>query len=220
MSPERVYERWVSKGLKLVFKLLYHQFAWAYDTVAWIVSLGMWKDWVMSVLPFIQGPKVLELGHGPGHLLIALQGAGHNVVGMDESREMGRLAVERLLSSNVSVLCINGYAQFMPFCNSHFDTICATFPSEYILDPTTLSEAYRVLKPGGRLVILPTAWFARDYIPGRLVALVYISSGQPSGLMDGYTKPLLYSGFQVSTEVRNLERSKTLVILALKPRID
>lgn len=56
------------KILKTFFYLLYHRFAWAYDFVATSVSVGMWDEWVFSVLPALEGPIVLELGHGPGHL--------------------------------------------------------------------------------------------------------------------------------------------------------
>ena len=54
--------------LRFFFYLLYHSFAFAYDLVAASVSLGRWKDWVLSVVPFIEGNRVLEIGHGPGHL--------------------------------------------------------------------------------------------------------------------------------------------------------
>ena len=51
------------------FHLLYHQLAWAYDAVSAAVSLGRWQDWGAAALPFVNGASVLELGHGPGHLL-------------------------------------------------------------------------------------------------------------------------------------------------------
>ena len=53
--------------LRPVYYLLYHHFAWTYDLVADIVSLGQWKDWVRTALPYLDG-CVLELGYGPGHL--------------------------------------------------------------------------------------------------------------------------------------------------------
>ena len=41
--------------LRLFFKLLYHQLAWSYDGVAWVVSLGAWRKWVESTLAFLLG---------------------------------------------------------------------------------------------------------------------------------------------------------------------
>ncbi|NMC80811.1 MAG: hypothetical protein GYA59_15725, partial [Chloroflexi bacterium] len=40
-------------ALKVFFDLLYHSFAWTYDGVAAVVSLGRWKGWVYSVIPFL-----------------------------------------------------------------------------------------------------------------------------------------------------------------------
>src|SRR5512139_2335915 len=82
--------------LRLFFRLLYHEFAFTYDLVAATVSFNRWKDWVMSALPFIEGRRVLEIGHGPGHLQRVLLSRGLVAVGIDESAQMGRLAQRNL----------------------------------------------------------------------------------------------------------------------------
>ena len=100
--------------LRLFFLLLYHQFAFTYDLVAAVVSFGRWKDWVMSVIPFIEGNRILEIGHGPGHLQRALltfrhgshgpdvlsggQARGMVAVAIDESAPMSRLAKRNIAS--------------------------------------------------------------------------------------------------------------------------
>ena len=68
-----LYSTVINRILKTFFYLLYHRFAWAYDFVATAVSVGMWNEWVLSIIPYLEGPKVLELGHGPGHLLLTLK---------------------------------------------------------------------------------------------------------------------------------------------------
>ena len=150
--------RLLASFLRTFFKLLYHQFAWTYDWVAAFVSLGKWETWILSALPYIQGPKVLEIGHGPGHLLLALTENGINAVGLDESIQMGRQAYHRLLQNGFSSLLINGMAQHLPFPDSNFHQVVATFPSEYIYYPQTLTEIHRVLTSGGELLALPVAW--------------------------------------------------------------
>ncbi len=70
--------------LRFFFRLLYHQFAFTYDLVAAAVSFTRWKDWVMSVLPFIEGNWILEIGHGPGHLQRILLSRNLFTVGIDE----------------------------------------------------------------------------------------------------------------------------------------
>ena len=84
--------RYLAASLNTFFHLLYHQFAWTYDWVAAIVSLGRWKDWISATLPYLDGPLVLEIGHGPGHLQVALQAKGIQAVGLDASAQMGRQA--------------------------------------------------------------------------------------------------------------------------------
>jgi ubiquinone/menaquinone biosynthesis C-methylase UbiE len=85
--------------LRLFFRLLYHQFAFAYDLVAAAVSFNRWKDWVVSVIPFIEGNRVLEIGHGPGHLQRILLSLDLMAIGIDESAQMGRLAKRNLTLS-------------------------------------------------------------------------------------------------------------------------
>ncbi len=65
----------IQRFLRVFFHLLYHPFAFAYDLVATVVSFGKWNEWVLSVIPFISGTRILELGHGPGHLQLALRRA-------------------------------------------------------------------------------------------------------------------------------------------------
>lgn len=132
--------------------LLYHSFAFAYDFVAAFASFGRWKDWVLGVIPYVEGTCVLELGHGPGHLQLALlRDCGLVSVAMDESASMGRLARCRLGSPHRLTRAL---AQKMPYASDAFDTIISTFPSEYIFNIETLSEAHRVLRNRGRFIIL------------------------------------------------------------------
>jgi ubiquinone/menaquinone biosynthesis C-methylase UbiE len=145
----------IQRFMRVFFHLLYHPFAFTYDLVAAIVSFGKWKDWVYSILPFIEGTRILELGHGPGHLQRILLDRGLVAVAIDESAPMGTLAKRRLGSSQKLTRAL---AQKIPFASESFDSIISTFPSEYIFDAQTLSEAHRVLRSSGRLIVLLAAW--------------------------------------------------------------
>ncbi len=139
--------------LRIIYQLLYHSFAWSYDLVAASVSFGRWKDWVKEVLPLINSNKVLEIGFGPGHLQVELIRRGFQVCGLDESEQMVRQAARRIKKQRQKVNLTRGLAQCMPF-PEHFETVVATFPSEYIFDPRTIEEINRVLVPGGTLIVL------------------------------------------------------------------
>ncbi len=121
--------------LRPIFYLLYHQFAWAYDLVAAIVSLGRWQEWVHTALPYISG-RVLEIGFGPGHLQISLNEKIIPTFGLDESPQMGRQAARRIKKAGAIARLTRGYAQSIPFAGEAFDSVVATFPAEYHLRST------------------------------------------------------------------------------------
>lgn len=206
--------------LRLFFKLLYHQFAWTYDWVAAIVSLGQWKSWVLSVLPYLHGPALLEIGYGPGHLQAALHAHGLCPVGLDESRWMGQIARLRLRKFEFAPLLVNGYAQFIPFPNASFNQVVSTFPSDYIYDLNTLAEIRRVLLPGGELLVLPLAWITSRAFLHRLAAWLFINTGEsppPSQrrLAAQRSARLLHQGgFRVQIEEIHLEASTVLLLRA------
>jgi ubiquinone/menaquinone biosynthesis C-methylase UbiE len=145
----------IQRFMRVFFHLLYHPLAFTYDLVAETVSFGRWKDWVYSTLPFIEGTRILELGHGPGHLQRTLLDHGLTAVAIDESAPMGTLAKRRLGNSHKLARAL---AQKIPFASESFDAVVSTFPSEYIFDAQTLSEAHRVLRSSGRLIVLLAAW--------------------------------------------------------------
>jgi ubiquinone/menaquinone biosynthesis C-methylase UbiE len=130
--------------LRFGFRLLYREMAWSYD---WLVSLGAWRQWQRAALPFLHGRSLLELGHGPGHMLPALQWYGYHVVGLDLSPQMGR--------RGPSAPLIRGEAQTLPFAAGAFDTALAAFPTRYVVESATLRRVRRVSRPNGRFVIAP-----------------------------------------------------------------
>jgi ubiquinone/menaquinone biosynthesis C-methylase UbiE len=202
--------------IRLFFRLLYNEFAWTYDLVAWGVSLGQWTAWGCSALPHLLGERVLELAHGPGHLLEAMVEHSLAPVGLDLSPYMGRLAQRRLGQSGLIIPLVRARAQVIPCCSECVDSVVATFPTEFILDPATLREVARVLRPGGRLVVV--AWaglIGRDPL-SRFIGWLYRVTGQgepPPGLGE---KVLTQAGF-VSRVVRErVGRSEVMLVVADK----
>ena len=204
------------------FQLLYHPFAWAYDLVSWMVSLGRWKYWGESVVPFVKGTRILELGHGPGHLQRILCDLDLLAVGVDESRQMGFLA-NRLLIRNgyTQINLIRGLGQNLPLRAGAFDTVVATFPTEYIFEEQTLSEIRRMLTNGGRLIVLPVAWITGKGSFDRLISWLFRFTGQaPSDPFDEVSlrikEPFLKAGFDVIVQQVEVKSSLLLILIAEK----
>ena len=210
----------LSRFLRFFFQLLYHPFAWTYDLVSWTVSLGRWKDWVKRVIPFIEGTRILELGHGPGHLQRFLRGRDLLTVGMDESRQMGFLAKKRhSYNGYTQPKLVRGLAQSLPFPAGLFDTIVSTFPSEYIFDQETLLEVHRTLANGGRLIVLPVAWITGRGALERLMSWLFRFTGQaPSDPLEEVTtklkEPFFEAGFRVEVQQVEVKSSLLLIVLA------
>lgn len=154
--------RW-QQMIRWAFDRFYREFAWTYDAVAAVVSWGHWQAWVRSVLPLLQG-QVLELGCGPG----TLQRAAPSMA-LDASPQMLRLARRKAPQSRL----IHADARWIPLPAAAFDTVVATFPSEYIADQRTLSEIRRVLRPSGKLIVVLGAQLSGPLLYQQLIAAAY-----------------------------------------------
>lgn len=217
-------QKLIRSFLKIFFNLLYHQFAWTYDWVADFVSLGRWKTWVYSPIPYVADSKVLELGCGPGYLQHALRRKVISSFGIDASKQMVHIAANRLSRNSQPVNIVQGISQNLPFPPSSFDRLVATFPSEFISDPETLTQAWRVLNELGELIILPAAWITGKSWWDRAAAWIFRVTLQapindPLELDANGVFPLSILqdvGFQVKSEVIELRSSKLFLIRAVK----
>jgi ubiquinone/menaquinone biosynthesis C-methylase UbiE len=207
--------------MRLFFHHFYHSLAWTYDPVATLVSLGRWDDWVQSVLPYIQGGNILEIGHGPGHLQVKLMNNNRVIVGLDESIQMSQLARARLLKSGYSHFNLTrGKGEYLPFISDSFDTVVSTFPTEYIFELQTLSEIQRVLHNEGRLIVLPAAWIVGQKVLDRSAAWLFKITGQVPPFPQEVLRQRISPSFEKAGFVPNfiaieLKSSIVLIVIAI-----
>jgi ubiquinone/menaquinone biosynthesis C-methylase UbiE len=200
--------------LRLFFRLLYNEFAWSYDVVAWLVSFGQWKAWGRTALAHLRGERVLELGHGPGHLVMAMAEHGWAPVGLDLSPYMGCQAQRRIRRADLTTPLLRARAQELPFRTASLDTVVATFPTEFIVDPRTLREVARTLKPGGRLVVAAWVRFEGAGLMARFLRGLYHVTGQSEPVPDLFEPRLEELGLSPGVMWERVGRTVVMLILA------
>jgi ubiquinone/menaquinone biosynthesis C-methylase UbiE len=218
LNPMRLIQRF----MRFFFHHFYHSLAWMYDFIAAVVSIGRWNSWIRTVLPFVRGTKILEIGHGPGHLQRLLQEQNYCSIGLDESTQMIRLAKHRLEKTDrQAIKLVRGLAQALPFPEAEFDSVISTFPSDYIFDPDTLSGIHRVLRGDGRFILVPAAWIVGRKLLDRAAAWLFRITGEtPRNIREVIGKravePLKQAGFNVEVRELEIQASSVMVILATK----
>jgi ubiquinone/menaquinone biosynthesis C-methylase UbiE len=102
------------------------------------------------------GDSVLEVAPGPGYLAIALAKLGsYHIVGMDISQAFVDIARQKAREAGVQVEFRQGDASDMPFPADSFNLIvCRAAFKNFAAPVAALNEMYRVLKPGGKAVII------------------------------------------------------------------
>lgn len=116
-----------------------------------------------ELLAVQRGETVLDIGVGPGFLaaeLAAESGPDGLVCGIDVSEQMLAIAQTRTeVAGSAPVELKNADANHIPYGDESFDVAVSTQVLEYVADlPGALAGIHRVLRPGGRVLVLDTDW--------------------------------------------------------------
>jgi len=135
---------------------LFDEAAPHYDRLSRLAAWGSgawYRRWALSRAGLRPGMTVLDVGVGTGAVArgaAQLVGRSGCTVGIDPSRGMLTQAVRTL-----RVPLVQGIAERLPFRAATFDFVTMGYSLRYVADRrTTFTECYRVLRPGGRLIIL------------------------------------------------------------------
>jgi ubiquinone/menaquinone biosynthesis C-methylase UbiE len=142
--------------------------AWRYDLLLWVgnlVTRGKWqalREMTADLAQLQPGETVLDVGCGTGTLaLIAKQRVGRTgrVSGLDPSVQMIARARRKAARRDLAIDFQVGVIEQLAFPGQSFDVVLSSFMMHQIPDGLKrqgLAEIARVLKPGGRLLIVDT----------------------------------------------------------------
>jgi len=137
-------------------RTLFDLIASRYDLINDIQSFGLHRRWKKEVVRRANphaGERALDLCCGTGDLARQLANAGASVTGLDFSSEMLTMAAKRKAAQGI--VFIQGDAQSLPFRDSTFDIVTIGYGLRNLADwQKGITEMTRVLKSGGRLVVL------------------------------------------------------------------
>lgn len=143
-----------------------------YDLMNDLMSLGihrLWKRFTIEQTGLRPGDRALDVAGGTGDLSLGMArrvGAEGRVVLTDINAAMLTLGRDRLLDQgfSASICCCVADAEQLPFADASFDCVTIGFGLRNVTDKAAaLASMYRVLKPGGQLLVLE---FSRPVVPG------------------------------------------------------
>ncbi len=147
----------------------------------------LWKAYTVTVANLQEGDRALDIAGGTGDLALAFSrkvGKTGQVVHTDINEAMLRVGRDRLLDAGVALPTLVCDAEKLPFADGYFDLVSVAFGLRNMTHKdAALAEMCRVLKPGGKLLVLEFSrvaqpleraydWYSFKVLPrlGQLVA--------------------------------------------------
>ncbi|HRI28704.1 MAG TPA: bifunctional demethylmenaquinone methyltransferase/2-methoxy-6-polyprenyl-1,4-benzoquinol methylase UbiE [Chitinophagales bacterium] len=140
---------------------MFNNIAPRYDLLNRVLSLGIdrwWRYIAINRLKEVQPKTILDVATGTADVALAtMRLKPHKVVGIDISAQMLELGKQKIQQRNLQniITLMQGDAENLPFDNNSFDAITVAFGVRNFENlEKGLAELFRVLKPGGKLVVL------------------------------------------------------------------
>jgi len=151
-------------------KGMFSKVAGRYDLANTVLSAGihhLWRKKLVQKSKAKKGDQILDCATGTGDLAIEFAqvvGSNGKVIGTDFCAEMLIPAPEKARAKNLDIRFETGDVMNLNFADNSFDVVSISFGIRNVTDPLkALSEMARVVKPGGRVMVLE---FGQASIPG------------------------------------------------------
>ncbi len=135
-----------------------------YDSLNRVISLGIdvkWRKQVVQIIAGVQPQSILDIATGTGDLAIMLtKTKAKEIIGLDISKGMLEVGITKVKAQNLdkTISMVVGDSENLPFEDNRFDAITVSYGVRNFQDlDKGLSEIHRVLKPGGKFVVLETS---------------------------------------------------------------
>ena len=132
-----------------------------YDIMNDLMSVGLhriWKRFAVSLANVHEGQRVLDVAGGSAdlsRLFLKKVGRSGQVVLTDINNAMLRVGRDRLLDEGIATPTTQCDAEHLPFPDNYFDCVSIAFGLRNVTHKdAALREMYRVIKPGGRVIVL------------------------------------------------------------------
>ena len=139
-----------------------------YDVMNDLMSVGLhriWKRYAVSVSGVRKGQRVLDVAGGSAdlsRLFLKQVGESGQVVLTDINNAMLRVGRDRLLDEGIATPTTQCDAEHLPFPDDYFDCVSIAFGLRNVTHKdAALREMYRVIKPGGRVIVLEFSRIAK-----------------------------------------------------------
>ena len=173
-----------------------------------------WREKMLEPISFSKKKKILDMccGTGGATFFISKKAiAGSNIIGIDPSVEMLKFTKRQVIGTNLKKIeIILSKAESIPLKNDLADVVISRFSVIYWDNPTNgLSEVYRILKPGGRVILeLINRDFPRWKLfltkihmfinsAGNEIIKYHINSYKKAYTMDQIERLIMHGGFNI-----------------------
>lgn len=173
----------------------------------------LWRRFVIQKANLKPGAKLLDLATGTGDIAFEALKSVPNIQAIGADFSLGMMRVGQQLTLGAQVGWLGGDALQLPFPDNTFDAVTSGYLIRNVIDiPRTFAEQLRVLKPGGRIVVLDTSppppSLVRPFIDIHLRYIIPFLGRVVSGNPDAYQYlPESTQAFKTPDELAGIMRS-------------